>query len=123
MHYHELGLGTATDESHYSVAHSPSGNAGAYGFDFAGVLESRDIRGPSVRRRILAASLNQVGTVQSGRMHSHPDVTGANLRLGHLANRDYLRAPCTLIDHCTHRLLAVGFWLLALRMKTDVARR
>jgi hypothetical protein len=101
---------TAPDESHDPVTHFPSGDSWSHRLHFAGVLETRDIRGPARRRRVLPAPLDQIGSVEPRGVDANPDVIGPNLGLGYLADGDDLGTTGAFIDHCAH----VGYWLLAI---------
>jgi hypothetical protein len=50
----------------------------------------------------LAAPLEQVGAVEAGGAHPHPDVAGLHFGLGDLAYRDHFGAAGPGKDHCFH---------------------
>jgi DNA polymerase IV len=112
MHHHHFGLGAPSHQTHDPVAHLPSGDTRPHRLDLTGILEARNVGRPPMGRRVVPATLNQVGPVQPSRVDPHPDVVLPYLRLGHLADGDDLGAPCPLIYHRAHDwLLAMGYGL------------
>ena len=79
MHHDELGVGPAAHQTHDRVSDSPPAGLRATRFDQAGVLQTGDVRRPGWRGRVPAAPLQDVGSIEAGGLHPHPDLRGTRL--------------------------------------------
>ena len=68
----------------------PAPHAGTERVHLARVLEPGNVRGPAVRRGIVAPPLHQVGAVEPRRVHPHPDLARTRRRRRDRADRDDL---------------------------------
>jgi DNA polymerase-4 len=85
VHHHELGVGAAAHQPHHRVTGFPAGYVGTHLVHRAGVLQPGDVGGPAGRSGIAAPALENVGPVESGSVNPDPDLAGAGLGGGDLA--------------------------------------
>ena len=103
-HNHKLCLSAAAGDSKNAVADFPGANRITNRFDFACELHTRDVLWITRRRGIMSAPLQNIGAVQSRRMHpyAHP-ICSRRRRSVHLLHTDSVDPTMRCDDDCTHQ--------------------
>src|SRR5260370_20522464 len=103
-------LTTAAGDAEDALPRLPHLYVRSYGGNLAGKLHAGDILRRIGRRRIVSLTLEQVGTIQPGRIHAHLNFMGRGLRSWNFPDIQHLRPAWFGNYDCLHGFAS---WLLA----------
>src|SRR5205807_6811947 len=90
--------------SENAIANLPGANGVTNRFDCACELHTQDVLRITRRRAIMSATLQNVGAIQSSRMHSYAHaICSRRRRSVHLLHTDSLNSAMRCDDDCTHQ--------------------
>jgi hypothetical protein len=90
VEHRQLSLAATAHDRHHTVALLEAASALAEPHDFARQLQPGDVLGRAGRRRVAAAALKHVGSVQARAAHPDEDLAPARLRVGPLLDHQLL---------------------------------